>query len=1386
MALFGFGKKNDDPLHAGLDAYDREKYTEARRLFLRAAKADDAEAAFMLAMLYKFGLGVEEDKVQAFQWSLKAAELGHSGKMFEVAVSYIHGINGAEKDSEKALFWAEKAIQAKGKTTREADEPDEPIDNIIEEAVFYAADAAYKSGEYTKAIQYYKYGAEWGSIDAAYELALIYQNGEGVEKDKKQAFRHLLKVAELGDPDEMFYAAISYFYGLNGAEEDPEKALFWAKKVGKAQEEGRLDAHKPIDILIKKGQKLLDGDPFEIGLAAFRRRKYAEALRQFTSAAEAGSAAAAHNLSVMYRDGEGVEKGERQLFRWRLKAAELGYPSDQYNVAASYYYGKDGAEKNPEKALFWAKKAKQAQEEGKLDRNKPVSSLLRDIAFDAGLAANERGDCAEALAQYVLAAELGSSAAAHNLAMLYQDEIGAEKDVKQAFHWKLKAAELGNPDEMFDVAVSYYHGKDGAEKDTEKALFWMRKAKQAQTEGSLDKTRPVDGLLRDIEREVAFDAGNAAYRNGDCVEAIRQFERAAELGSSAAAHNLAVIYKSKEGIDKEEKQIFRWRRKAAELGYPDDLYNIAVSYYHGKDGAEEDPEKALFWAKKAKQAQEKGALSKDFPIDALLRSIEQSIVFDAGLAANESGDYAEALRQFTRAAELGSSSAAHNLAVMYRTGDGVSKDEKEAFRWSLEAAGMGHPDEMFTVAVSYFLGRNGAERDYTQALFWAKKAKQAQEEEKLDKDKPVDSLIRDIEQDIAFDAGAAAYRSGNHAEALQQYARAAELGSSTAAYNLAVMYRTGCGAEKDEKEAFRWNVKAAELGDSDAVYYAAVSYYFGQNGAEKNLTQALFWVEKAKQAQEEGELDKDKPVDSLLRDISFDAGLAAYKSGDYAEALAQFTRATELGFPAAAHILSVMYQGGIGVEKDEKESFRWSLKAAGMGHPDEMYDVAVCYFFGRHGAEKDYTQALFWAKKAKHAQEEEKLDRDKPVDSLIRDIEQNIAFDAGVAAQINGNYAEALAQYARAAELGSSFAALYLSVMYRDGKDVEKDEKQAFRWELKAAELGDSDAVYYTAISYFFGQNGAEKDLTQALFWAEKAKQAQEEGRLDKGKPVDNLLRDIAFDAGLAAYKSGDYAEALAQFVRLAELGSSAAALFLAKMYQNGEGAEKDEKQAFRWELKAAELGDPEAMFDVAARFYSGQDGAEQDINQALFWVNKAKHAQEEGKLDEDVSVDSLRRDIIRKRFFDEGAALYKKGDYKEARWKFEFAVDNGSSAAARNLAMMYRKGIGVREDREKAFLWELKAAGLGDPDAQYYVALSYFLGKNGTEQDLEKALDWAERAKWAQEEGELDKDKKVDDLLESICAAKKTGKTEIMQGKPVYRKQEDSILPVKAEHRHY
>ncbi|MHC4943792.1 MAG: tetratricopeptide repeat protein [Planctomycetota bacterium] len=77
-------------------------------LTLRLAKEGDLEAMFMMGNHYRKGNEVEEDVQKAFDWYMKAAELGHSGAQYNLGVMYVTG-NGVPQSDMRSLEWFKKA-----------------------------------------------------------------------------------------------------------------------------------------------------------------------------------------------------------------------------------------------------------------------------------------------------------------------------------------------------------------------------------------------------------------------------------------------------------------------------------------------------------------------------------------------------------------------------------------------------------------------------------------------------------------------------------------------------------------------------------------------------------------------------------------------------------------------------------------------------------------------------------------------------------------------------------------------------------------------------------------------------------------------------------------------------------------------------------------------------------------------------------------------------------------------------------------------------------------------------------------------------------------------------------------------------------------------------
>lgn len=93
------------------DAYRLRNYASAYLQFLPLAEQGDPRAQTIIAMMYKFGEAVEQDKVESFKWYGKAAEQGYAPAQYLVGEMYANGF-GVEIDRSKAIIWLSKAAAA--------------------------------------------------------------------------------------------------------------------------------------------------------------------------------------------------------------------------------------------------------------------------------------------------------------------------------------------------------------------------------------------------------------------------------------------------------------------------------------------------------------------------------------------------------------------------------------------------------------------------------------------------------------------------------------------------------------------------------------------------------------------------------------------------------------------------------------------------------------------------------------------------------------------------------------------------------------------------------------------------------------------------------------------------------------------------------------------------------------------------------------------------------------------------------------------------------------------------------------------------------------------------------------------------------------------------
>jgi uncharacterized protein len=97
--------------------------------------------------------------------------------------------------------------------------------------------------DFGKAVELLQAAAETHYVDALYDLAVCYANGEAVEKSPEKAFELYLQAALHGDAKAIFKVGRSYFYG-HGVAQDQRVANIW---LDRAYELGTFEMEPETD-----------------------------------------------------------------------------------------------------------------------------------------------------------------------------------------------------------------------------------------------------------------------------------------------------------------------------------------------------------------------------------------------------------------------------------------------------------------------------------------------------------------------------------------------------------------------------------------------------------------------------------------------------------------------------------------------------------------------------------------------------------------------------------------------------------------------------------------------------------------------------------------------------------------------------------------------------------------------------------------------------------------------------------------------------------------------------------------------------------------------------------------------------------------------------------
>ncbi|MDO8978196.1 MAG: tetratricopeptide repeat protein [Afipia sp.] len=98
--------------------------------------------------------------------------------------------------------------------------------------------------------------------------------------------------------------------------------------------------------------------------------------------------------------------------------------------------------------------------------------------------------------------------------------------------------------------------------------------------------------------------------------------------------------------------------------------------------------------------------------------VAQAGTWEDGVKAFARKEYAAAAKLFRPLAEKGSAVAQYRIALMHKMGLGVSKDRKQAQKWSRLAAKQGNTDAQVLLGSLYYKGEGGESDDIAKAYMW--------------------------------------------------------------------------------------------------------------------------------------------------------------------------------------------------------------------------------------------------------------------------------------------------------------------------------------------------------------------------------------------------------------------------------------------------------------------------------------------------------------------------------------------------------------------------------------------------------------------------------------------------------------------------------------------
>lgn len=421
--------------------------------------------------------------------------------------------------------------------------------------LFQDAISAYKNEDYPTARKYFQTAGEQGNPYAAAHLGLMHHYGRGCEKDHAAALECFEQGARAGCP--LAAAWITEYHRMGHAVEKDKD--FAAKLYAAVDPElKKMCDAGDADAQYFRGFNLVNGINIEKNEAA--------GVRLLEQAHVQGHKSAAVELAACYYYGDGVERNYDTAYRLLRENQTSTNKKAQFLLGRCYYHGLGTAQ----------------------DYDRAFRHFKRAAELGHGAAKDYLGDCyhlgngtdvdyVQAVKWYHDAADNHNiSSAANNLAFLYHQGLGVEKNEKTAVDYWTIAAKGGNAVAKQQLGYAYLFG-EGVDADQKTGRFWLKEAAQAGD---------VRGQFF-LAYSYLTDDDTSNHQEG-----LELLIRSAQEGFSWSQYKLGHLYELGFRVSEDYQKAFTWYQKAAEQDHSDALCALGRLYLDGL-GTEQDPDKGI-------------------------------------------------------------------------------------------------------------------------------------------------------------------------------------------------------------------------------------------------------------------------------------------------------------------------------------------------------------------------------------------------------------------------------------------------------------------------------------------------------------------------------------------------------------------------------------------------------------------------------------------------------------------------------------------------------------------------------------------------------------------------------------------------------------------------